>query len=388
MKTNIFMQMILGFSLLSLFAIQGCEETEEILEPILLDCSFFQTNQILENDPNRPVDYIVPCVAQVTASIVIKAGVVIEFNDDAGLNVSTGSLKVEGTESEKVVFTGVNKVKGAWRGIFIRSNSVNNVINHAIISYGGGNSFNSNNDRANLICYNGKVAVTNSEISMGKEHGFSCIYSSGEIMEFTNNVITNNEKYPVYSLTPYGLKFDGSNDFSGNEMDYIYLKGGNVIGGNHTWGKTSVPYLINGSFIISDNQSLKLESDAMLLFEDNSSIVIQEGGYLSSMGEQNNMVTLSGLVSQPGSWKGIINYSADLRNVIDYTEIAYAGGGAHNSNGDLGTIIVWANANQTVTNSILRDAAPAAECAILYYSSANLNLSGNTISNIINESCD
>jgi hypothetical protein len=262
------------------------------------------------------------------------------------------------------------------------------VIDHAIISYGGGNSINSNNDRAILICYNGKVAVTNSEISHGKEHGFSCVYSSSEIMEFSGNVIRNNEKYPVFSLIKYGFNFDSSNNFIGNEMDYIFLKGGRAIEGNFTWEKTSVPFLIDGVLKINDNQSLVLSPGAVLLFEDESSIVVEEGGYLSSVGEQNNKITLSGIVSQPGSWRGVLNYSDDLRNVISHTEISYAGGGAHNSNGDLGTIIVWANATQTVTNSILRDAASAAECGVLYYPKATLTLAGNTITNISNESCE
>jgi hypothetical protein len=125
-----------------------------------------------------------------------------------------------------------------------------------------------------------------------------------------------------------------------------------------------------------------------LLFEDASSIGVEDGGYLASNGTQTDFVTLSGLEEQPGSWLGIINYSDDVRNVINYTEIAYAGGGAHNSNGDLGTIVVWAEATQTVTNSILRDAAPSAECAILHYPTATLSLSENTILNINNESCN
>lgn len=393
MKTKLFKFIAILIPVFVLSVLQGCDksenddENENILGPVILDCDYFTSDRILEDDPRRPVDFVVPCVAQVTANIVIKAGVVIEFDDDAGLTVGDGSLKVEGTSSKKVVFTGVTKVKGSWRGIIIYSNSVNNVFDHAIISYGGGNAFNSNNDRGNLICYNGKLSVTNTEISMGKEHGFNSVYNSAEIIEFSNNVITGNDKYPVFSLTMFGFNYDSSNDFSGNGMDYIFLEGGNSLGANHTWQKANVPYLIDGALKIGDNQSLSIESGAILLFEDGSAIRVEEGGYLSSIGSQDNFVTLSGFVEQPGSWLGIINYSDDVRNVINFTEIAYAGGGPHNSNGDLGTVIVWAQATQTVTNSILRDADPAAECAIFYYQSANLTLSGNTITNIANESC-
>jgi len=351
MKKELFSLMTMFFAAFVFIVIQSCENGDNQqdpdpdnndTEPVLLDCSYFTIDRTLEDDPDKPVDYVVPCVANVTGKITVKAGVVIEFEDDAGLNVSTGSLKVEGTQSKKVVFTGVTKVKGSWRGIFITSNSVNNIFDHAVISYGGGNSFNSNNDRGNLICYNGKVSVTNTEISMGKEHGFSCVYNAGDIVDFGNNIITDNDKYPVISTTKYGYKFVSSNDFSGNGFDYIFLEGNVFLGDNHTWQKTNVPYLVDGKLRIGDDESLTLEAGVTLLFEDASSIGVEDGGYLASNGTQTDFVTLSGLEEQPGSWLGIINYSDDVRNVINYTEIAYAGGGAHNSNGDLGTIVVWA----------------------------------------------
>ena len=375
----------------SLF-INGCEKKDDqppvMIEPIVLDCNFFKTDQVLENDPNRPVDYIVTCVAQVTANIVIKAGVVIEFEDDAGLTVNTGSLRVEGTASDKVVFTGKTKVKGSWRGIFISSQSVNNILDHAVVSYAGGNSFNSNNDRGNVICYACKVSVTNTELSHGKEHGFNASYSNTDILAFENNVIKNNDKHPVYSKTEYGYHFSGMNELSGNGKDYIYLKGGQTIGDHRTWYKGNVPYLIDGSLRIVSGGSLTLIAGTDVRFEYSSSLSIDEGAFLAANGEAGNRVILAGLAEQPGSWKGIINRSSDTRNVIDFAEIAYAGGGAHNSNGDRGTIIVWAGAYQQVTNTILRDAAANAPCAInAPYNNETLVLSDNTVINIDNEEC-
>jgi len=375
----------------SLF-INGCKKKDDqppvALEPIVLDCNYFKTDRVLENDPNRPVDYIVTCVAQVTANIVIKAGVVIEFEDDAGLTVNTGSLKVEGTASSKVVFTGKTKVKGSWRGIFISSQSVNNILDHAVVSYAGGNSFNSNNDRGNVICYACKVSVTNTEISHGKEHGFNASYSNTDINAFENNVIKNNDKHPVYSRIEYGHLFSGVNEMSGNGKNQIYMKGGQTIGDHRTWHKTNVPYFVDGNLRIVSGGSLTFSAGADVRFEYSSSISIDDGAFLAANGEAGNRVILAGLAEQPGSWKGIINRSSDTRNVIDYAEIAYAGGGSHNSNGDLGTIIVWANAFQQVTNTILRDAAANAPCAInAPYSNETLVLLNNTITNIASEEC-
>lgn len=382
-------------ALVALVSIAGCKKDEDeddkpILEPILLDCDYFQTDRVLEDDPDRPVDFIVPCVAAVTANIVIKPGVVIEFQDDAGLRISgSGSLKVEGSASDKVVFTAVNKVKGAWRGIFFNNEAINNQLDHAVVSFAGGNSFNSNNDRGSVICYTCKVSITNTLIDNGKEHGFNAVYGSTDIRAFDNNVITSCDKYPVNSLLAYGHLFNASNTFTGNGNDYILMKSsGTNFGGNHTWQNGSVPYFVNGTLTINDNQSLTIEAGAEVRFDDEGAINVRSGAYLAINGTAGSLVRLIGIVEQPGSWKGIINSSADQRNVINYAEIAYAGGGTHNSNGDRGTIIVWSSAYQKVSNSILRDNAANAPCAInAPYTNEVLVLENNTYTNITTEEC-
>lgn len=371
----------------------GCTKEDDDpkveLEPIVLGCNDFKNDMVLEDDPDRPVDYIVTCVMPVEADIVIKEGVVIEFEDDAGIKInSSGTFKVEGTAAKKVVFTGVNKVKGSWRGLIYYSKSVLNSIDHAVISYAGGNSFSSNNNRGNLICYTCKISVTNTELSNGKEHGFNSVYTSSEILAFENNTITDNDKYPVYSVCKQGYAYNSSNSYTGNTEDYVFLTGGQKLEGNHTWEKLDVPYFVNGHLWIGDNQSLTVEAGTIVLFDDEGEIDVSSGGYFASNGTANNMVYLGGIVEQAGSWLGIINNSADQRNVIDYTEIAYAGGGAHNSNGDLGTIVVWSSAYQAVTNSILRDNATNAPCAInAPYNNETLVLTNNTVTNILNEEC-
>lgn len=375
-----------------MLSFQNCKDSDdepEVLPPIVLECDYFTEDRVLEDDPNRPVDYIVPCVATVNGDIVVNAGVVIEFENDGGLNIKSGSLKAEGTADKKVVFTGVSKIKGSWRGLYFQSKSVNNSLNHAIVSYAGGNSFNSNNERANVICSQGRLSITNSELSQGKEHGFNAPSSNTDLDAFDQNVITGNDKYPVYSRTDYGHWFAGGNIMTGNGNDFIYLRGNQAtIAGDRTWSKSSVPYLIEGVIKIRDTESLTLDAGTDLRFEFNGSIDIAAGGFLAVNGTSGNKVTLTGLTAQPGAWKGIINFSGDPRNVIDYADISYAGGGAHNSNGDLGTIIVWANAYQKVSNSILRDAAANADCAINAYNSATVEVDGNAITNITTELCN
>lgn len=386
--------LLIAFVLISL-VYQGCKKVEdpppqEALGPIVLDCNFFETDQILENDPNRAVDYQVSCVAQVDGEITIKAGVVIEFEDDAGLYVDDGFLKVEGTSSSKVVFTGVNKVKGSWRGIFFESKKLNNILEYAVISYGGGNSFNVFGDMANIVIFTeGKVSISNCEINNGKSDGISSLYRGAEISIFDDNTITANEGYPVNSLTEFAQMYTNSNTYTGNGNDYIFLDASYHIKGNRTWQNNDVPFLIDGTILINNGESLILEAGANLLFEDESSIYVNDGAFLSVEGSSSEKVKLTGFIEQPGSWLGIYNESADLRNVIDHAEIAYAGGGGHNVFNDLGTIVLGSDTYQKVTNSIMRDNATDAVCAInAPMADDTIEVENNTIINIPHEVCD
>lgn len=383
---------LIAFALITL-VYQGCKKDEDPpqeLGPIVLDCKFFETDQVLENDPNRAVDYQVTCVAQVDGEITIKAGVVIEFEDDAGLYVDDGFLKVEGTASSKVTFTGVDKVKGYWRGIFFESTKSNNILEYAVVSYAGGNSFNVFDDRANIVIFsNAKVAINNCEINNGKADGVSSLYRGAEITSFENNMITTNDKYPVNSLSEFAQMYTSSNSYSGNEKDYIFLDASYHIKGNRIWQNNDVPFLIDGTVLINKDESLTLEAGAKLLFEDESSIYVNDGAFLSVEGSTSEKVKLTGFIEQPGSWLGVYNESTDLRNVIDHAEIAFAGGGSHNVFGDLGTIVMGSDSYQKVTNTTMSDAAVDAICAInAPHNDDTVEVSDNTLINIEFEVCD
>ena len=49
------------------------------VDPIQLDCDYFIENRTLVDNPNAPIDYIVSCVSQVRANLIVEPGVVIAF---------------------------------------------------------------------------------------------------------------------------------------------------------------------------------------------------------------------------------------------------------------------------------------------------------------------
>lgn len=106
-------------------------------------------------------------------SFIIKEGVVMEFQNDRSLYVSsTGYLSVEGTASTPVNLVGETPLAGAWKGIYIVSSDVRNSISHAIISHGGSSSHNGS-DIQSLIrlggvgscCSNARLMIANTTLS-------------------------------------------------------------------------------------------------------------------------------------------------------------------------------------------------------------------------------
>lgn len=76
--------------------------------------------------------------------LTIEAGVVLNFESNRGLEVTSyGSLTINGTAAQPVIFEGTVPTINAWNGIEVFSNNINNQFNYAKLRYGGGESYNS-----------------------------------------------------------------------------------------------------------------------------------------------------------------------------------------------------------------------------------------------------
>ncbi len=130
-------------------------------------------------------------------SAEIGPGTLIEMGPGARIEVrSTGSLAINGTETERVTITGAEAAKGYWDFIYFNdSNSLNNEILYADISYGGGSSL---SNRTGIISSRG-----NSFFAMG------------------NSSITNSMRYGITLGNSSTWEDLDGNEFSGNELGDI-----------------------------------------------------------------------------------------------------------------------------------------------------------------------
>ncbi|EOZ93630.1 hypothetical protein A33Q_3576 [Indibacter alkaliphilus LW1] len=97
----------------------------------------------------------------VDADLVIEAGAIIKVEGGNDLiRVVNGTLKVEGTEDDPVIFEGMESGAGAWQGIYVTS-SGGNSISHAVIRDTGSSPLTTGASRAAVFVRSGTLSIDN-----------------------------------------------------------------------------------------------------------------------------------------------------------------------------------------------------------------------------------
>lgn len=340
MKTIQFKHLFLIFLLSIAFA--NCskdDDSEEEQDPtqmkdpaITLDCNYFLDNPdaILKDNPEAPIDYIIPCMMRIDDNLTIEPGVVIAFEQNAGFNFrDESSFIMEGTVNEPILLTGVEQTKGFWSGIYTQSTNADNLLRHVIIDYAGGEALPSHGQKGALGVYgnNSPITLDYCTIKNSKTKGM-IISSAGSIGEdeqkvfLTNSIFTQNNQ-PIKSDASRLRIYNNTNSFSGNENDYVYLKGGNIFG-DATWSKLDVPYLYEGNLKVND-AILTVESGTDIMMTAGSRIEIKEESALIMVGSTQDPITIRGEQDVAGYWDTIFINSSSPLNEIGHIVIKNAG---------------------------------------------------------------
>jgi hypothetical protein len=127
----------------------------------------------------------------ISTKITFEPGVTCVFDQSKRLQVAqNGILIAEGTESQKIKFSGIDQIPGSWKGIEISSSSSGNKINYGIVEYGGSTA----GRGANIYLFGspgGQLTITNSHISDSQTWGISVAPGNASLTE-TNNTFSNN----------------------------------------------------------------------------------------------------------------------------------------------------------------------------------------------------
>lgn len=347
----------------------------EILPPIVLDCDYFSEDRVLENDPDRPVDYIVQCWANVQGSLKIEPGVVIAFENHAGLRVNLDSklFEIKGTAAEPVILTGTSKQKGHWRGIFLtEAHNQSNIIEHTVIEYAG-----SQNLTGSSPVYEGSLAIrgvsgttpqaltlNHVEIKNGGSVGLDFHGIRKNATVSTSNLsITENEDVPVKVSAEMAHIFDNTSSYSGNASDFFNITTAyyEIEDQTVSWQKLDVPYLVDSRVHIKNNGHLTIEAGVEMQFKPGGYIQPYDG---STAGGNNLSLKIQGTAAEPvhlkayngTNWGGIMFGFTQDNNVIDHAIIEHAKGDYPVGNRqNTGAIYMHASPKLSVSNTTFKD---------------------------------
>jgi len=357
-------------------------------------------------DDPAVADYIVRGYLDIDALLTIDPGVVIAFEANAvffvaGIN-TTGVLKAIGTAAEPIVFTGVEKSPGFWRGISIQSKDVRNELTHTILEYAGSDflvQYASVDVKGGLALnsqsggFDGGVKLKNSVIRQCLGYGF-IVEQFTTIREFSSNTFSDNEKAAVRINANNAGMLDAESNYAGkNGLEGVEI---NASGSpthrltlDATWPalKGGAMYFVEQGF--DAEAKLTLMPGVTLAFQANQGITFEQDqfgnkdGILVANGSSTNPITFTAIDKTPGYWSGLQVQSNSVLNSLDYCIIEY--GGSDNISSDkAGNLALDKNGAfdapaLSVTNCTIRNSSG---CGIIVDTfGGNLTESDNTFSN-------
>ncbi|SIS37409.1 hypothetical protein SAMN05421766_101109 [Zobellia uliginosa] len=130
-------------------------------------------------------------VLDITTALSLLPGVIIEFDADSGLGVyGSGSFNAVGKAEEKIVFRGAENSQGYWRGIYVDTNSSDNIIDYAEINNAGSNYVYCCDDKSGLYVRAGQMKIHNTLLA--NSGGCGIFVRDGATFEESNLAYSNN----------------------------------------------------------------------------------------------------------------------------------------------------------------------------------------------------
>jgi hypothetical protein len=334
----------------------------------------------LFEDPIYP-DYYAPNGIQVTAGVTFSPGVVVESGADVRLwfNGNSSYLKAEGTTAKHIIFRGIDKVKGSWKGISISSNNVNNKFDYVDILHTGSSELSGQKTAVHLQSnVSAKLSIKNTSISQSAGYAFYIDGNTGVISAFENNNFNNNDKAPLRIGAENLYVLDKNSVFTNNGIQAIEVSSGTNARFDNagTIPALSIPYHFYSSVEI--RTTVTFEAGVTCLFNSGLRLWVPSDGAIIANGTASNKIKFSGLTAAAGAWFGFEIASPSVQNLINNAEVSFGG----SSGGRDANIYMFgdgAGSKLTITNSTVSNS----ETYGIWAASgvATLTQSGNTFSN-------
>jgi hypothetical protein len=289
----------------------------------------------------------------INSGVKVQEGAILEFHTDKGIYIdgNVAYLNAIGTADKKIVFTGMEKIIGAWRGIeFSSTNNMKNELVYCEVNYAGSSNHVGGKKAGVATRNNGIFKISNSGVHFSNGYGIAMVY--GDFHEFANNSFSNNKEAAVYLPVNLLGKLDKNSQFNNlNGVEGVEVTTGTVdFIEEQTWPAFSdgSKYYVTGNITIYSG--VKVEEGALFEFAAEKYVYV-DGGYLFAKGTADKKITFTGIQQTKGYWKGIeFSSTTSVKNELNHCIVTYGGSTSHVS-GYKADISLRNGAEVTILNS-------------------------------------
>lgn len=287
--------------------------------------------------------------------LTIEPGVELRFSKGVGLRVGygdVGDLIVDGGTEGVLMTSESGGGPGEWDGLFIGAGSSDLTELHGVtIEHAGGDS-----RAAAIYSYYGAASFSNcvirdsrgvglraqsSDVSMracevsgmvaggpAEATGDGVFIEGGDsrLLEWADNTITGNERYPVVVPASALDGLDASSSYAGNGVEGVLVIGGSV-GRNVVWSALDVPWHVSGMiYIQSSSQMAQVTLDGVtVLFDDGAGIRVGVN-FPGDLSASRSIFAPLATDPAPGVWRGIsFEGFTGTASMLDDTAVSFGG---------------------------------------------------------------
>ncbi|WP_127021281.1 PKD domain-containing protein [Flagellimonas beolgyonensis] len=292
--------------------------SEDITTDMVLDDIF--------TEDYTKVDYLITKPIKSTAKLTIRPGVRVAFAENAALNItSTGTFISEGevAEEKKVYLVGQNATAGYWAGIFIQSDSEQNIMKYTEINHAG-----AENDlyASQAAVWMDNFSKLGFESSVFEDNAGLQLYIAPDavINSFVTNYFMGSDAIDHAIAVPAHEveKIQPGNQFWNGDIAVTttYLDSGENI----VWGQYF--YTLLEDLKVIDGTTLELPQYASIRVSQDKQIALMNGGAIKALGADAKWVEFKGVENVAGYWKGIfIQHSGANPSQFEYVVVQNAG---------------------------------------------------------------
>lgn len=292
--------------------------------------SDFHNGSVTSSD----VKYLVKGKVEVVSGLRILGGIELYMDRDSEINITQkGYIIALGSPQDRIKLVGKESMDGGyWKGVSIMSNDMKNELDNVEIHDAGSEIMEGlqNKTAVGLGGANeAKLKLFSSKIVGSGGNGIY-VENGAELVRIDEIRFHENKGSAIAMAANQVKKLNDATgmEFIGNGHNGVEIYGSQLLSPDSS--ETIWPALHFGaSYLVSGNlgiqTGLKILPGAVFKFAEDKMFGVLPYGYLIAQGTPNNKIVFTGSTASKGFWNGIRIQSDSAKNIMEYTEVLYAG---------------------------------------------------------------